>query len=188
MSATRRNPGVPADPLRGRDMLCFSHDWNGDPLSKTHLMRLLARDNRVLWAVLARGVLAVGWMSRGQPVNLHLNSAKAAACAGYVFGLLLLFTGTYSRVFFGAALALASFAAIEALLVIVTGRAERHGSLERSEASIQEFGLALPVDRRLHCPQLLPRQASMLQAKLPAQSSLNVAKRHPGLALAKALG
>ncbi len=38
-----------ADSLRGRDMLCFSHDWNGDPLSKTHLMRLMARDNRVLW-------------------------------------------------------------------------------------------------------------------------------------------
>ena len=34
--------------LRGRDMLCFSHDWNGDPLSKTHLMRLLARDTRIL--------------------------------------------------------------------------------------------------------------------------------------------
>jgi glycosyltransferase involved in cell wall biosynthesis len=30
-------------------MLCFSHDWNGDPLSKTHLMRLLARENRILW-------------------------------------------------------------------------------------------------------------------------------------------
>jgi glycosyltransferase involved in cell wall biosynthesis len=30
-------------------MLCFSHDWSGDPLSKTHLMKLLARDNRVLW-------------------------------------------------------------------------------------------------------------------------------------------
>ncbi len=30
-------------------MLCFSHDWTGDPLSKTHLMRLLARDNRILW-------------------------------------------------------------------------------------------------------------------------------------------
>jgi glycosyltransferase involved in cell wall biosynthesis len=39
----------PARLLRGRDILCFSHDWNGDPLSKTHLMRLLARDNRVLW-------------------------------------------------------------------------------------------------------------------------------------------
>jgi glycosyltransferase involved in cell wall biosynthesis len=36
-------------PLTGRDMLCFSHDWNGDPLSKTHLMKLLARENRVLW-------------------------------------------------------------------------------------------------------------------------------------------
>ena len=35
--------------LTGRDMLCFSHDWTGDPLSKTHLMRLLARNNRVLW-------------------------------------------------------------------------------------------------------------------------------------------
>jgi len=35
--------------LHGRDMLCFGHDWSGDPLSKTHLMRLLARDNRVLW-------------------------------------------------------------------------------------------------------------------------------------------
>lgn len=48
-------PGVPssrqpaADLLRDRDILCFSHDWTGDPLSKTHLMRLLARDNRVLW-------------------------------------------------------------------------------------------------------------------------------------------
>lgn len=41
-----------ADPstlLRGRDLICFSHDWGGDPLSKTHLMRILARDNRVLW-------------------------------------------------------------------------------------------------------------------------------------------
>lgn len=39
----------PATLLRGRDILCFSHDWSGDPLSKTHLMRILARDNRVLW-------------------------------------------------------------------------------------------------------------------------------------------
>jgi len=33
----------------GRDIVCFSNDWDGDPLSKTHLMRLLARQNRVLW-------------------------------------------------------------------------------------------------------------------------------------------
>jgi glycosyltransferase involved in cell wall biosynthesis len=35
--------------LRGQDMLCFSHDWKADPLSKTHLMRELAQHNRVLW-------------------------------------------------------------------------------------------------------------------------------------------
>src|SRR3954454_22153499 len=35
--------------VRARDMLCFSHAWSGDPPSKTHFMRLLARDNRVLW-------------------------------------------------------------------------------------------------------------------------------------------
>jgi glycosyltransferase involved in cell wall biosynthesis len=35
--------------LRGRDIVCFSHDWTGDPLSKTHLMRVLSKDNRILW-------------------------------------------------------------------------------------------------------------------------------------------
>jgi glycosyltransferase involved in cell wall biosynthesis len=35
--------------LTGRDIVCFSNDWDGDPLSKTHIMRILARDNRVLW-------------------------------------------------------------------------------------------------------------------------------------------
>jgi glycosyltransferase involved in cell wall biosynthesis len=37
------------DALYRRDMICFGHDWSGDPLSKTHLMRLLARENRILW-------------------------------------------------------------------------------------------------------------------------------------------
>jgi hypothetical protein len=40
-------PGVRA--LSGRDIVCFSNDWDGDPLSKTHIMRILARENRVLW-------------------------------------------------------------------------------------------------------------------------------------------
>ncbi|HEY6099738.1 MAG TPA: glycosyltransferase [Anaeromyxobacter sp.] len=35
--------------LAGRDIVCFSNDWDGDPLSKTHVMRILARDARVLW-------------------------------------------------------------------------------------------------------------------------------------------
>lgn len=38
-----------AETLRGEDILCFSHDWTGDPLSKTHLMRVLSEDNRILW-------------------------------------------------------------------------------------------------------------------------------------------
>ncbi len=41
--------GVSAKALRGQDILCFSHDWTGDPLSKTHLMRVLSKDNRILW-------------------------------------------------------------------------------------------------------------------------------------------
>ncbi len=52
MTEAEPRPAAPAarpEALRGRDILCFSHDWNGDPLSKTHLMRLLARHNRVLW-------------------------------------------------------------------------------------------------------------------------------------------
>src|SRR5918999_2486620 len=35
--------------LRGRDLVVFSKDWDGDPLSKTHIMRILSRDNRILW-------------------------------------------------------------------------------------------------------------------------------------------
>jgi len=35
--------------LRGQNILCFSHDWTGDPLSKTHLMRVLSKDNKILW-------------------------------------------------------------------------------------------------------------------------------------------
>ncbi|WP_422925479.1 glycosyltransferase [Singulisphaera sp. PoT] len=42
-------PDLSSDCLRGRDIICFSHDWTGDPLSKTHFMRLLAQDNRILW-------------------------------------------------------------------------------------------------------------------------------------------
>ncbi len=39
----------PTQILRGRDIVCFPQDWTGDPLSKTHIMRILARDNRILW-------------------------------------------------------------------------------------------------------------------------------------------
>ncbi|MDR0966644.1 MAG: glycosyltransferase, partial [Myxococcales bacterium] len=35
--------------LRGSDIVCFSNDWTGDPLSKMHLMRILSKENRILW-------------------------------------------------------------------------------------------------------------------------------------------
>ena len=35
--------------LEGRSIVCFAHDWDGNPTSKTHIMRILARKNRVLW-------------------------------------------------------------------------------------------------------------------------------------------
>src|SRR5206468_12779043 len=35
--------------LEGQSIVCFAHDWHGDPTSKTHIMRILARRNRILW-------------------------------------------------------------------------------------------------------------------------------------------
>jgi len=35
--------------LKDSDIICFSNDWNQDPLSKHHIMSRLARHNRVLW-------------------------------------------------------------------------------------------------------------------------------------------
>ncbi len=35
--------------IEGHDIICFSNDWDGDPLSKKHIMQRLARRNRVLW-------------------------------------------------------------------------------------------------------------------------------------------
>lgn len=65
-----------ADCLRNRDILCFSHDWSGDPLSKTHLMRVLARDNRVLW------VNSIGYRTptaSKADISRALTKLKAAA-------------------------------------------------------------------------------------------------------------
>lgn len=55
-------------------MICFGHDWTGDPLSKTHLMRLLARDNRVLW------VNSIGYrapVASGRDLKRAFNKLKS---------------------------------------------------------------------------------------------------------------
>ena len=46
---TGKAKGRPMAGLKNRDIVCFSNDWDGDPLSKMHAMKILARDNRVLW-------------------------------------------------------------------------------------------------------------------------------------------
>jgi glycosyltransferase involved in cell wall biosynthesis len=62
--------------LQGRDIICFSHDWTGAALSKTHLMRLLSRRNRVLW------VNSIGYRrptATGSDIQRIFNKLVAAA-------------------------------------------------------------------------------------------------------------
>jgi glycosyltransferase involved in cell wall biosynthesis len=35
--------------IRNESIICFAHDWGGDPTSKTHIMRILSEKNRILW-------------------------------------------------------------------------------------------------------------------------------------------
>lgn len=35
--------------LKGENIVCFAKDWTEDPTSNNHVMKLLARDNEVLW-------------------------------------------------------------------------------------------------------------------------------------------
>lgn len=35
--------------MRGQNIVCFAKDWTEDPTSNNHVMKMLARDNRVLW-------------------------------------------------------------------------------------------------------------------------------------------
>src|SRR5213594_1321753 len=35
--------------IEGHSIICISQDWHGDPTSKKHIMRILAKTNRVLW-------------------------------------------------------------------------------------------------------------------------------------------
>ena len=35
--------------IKDQDIICFCNDWDGDPLSKKHIMQRLAKHNRVLW-------------------------------------------------------------------------------------------------------------------------------------------
>src|SRR5262245_59143003 len=49
VAAYRQETEAGAFMIEGQDIICFSNDWDGDPLSKKHIMQRLARRNRVLW-------------------------------------------------------------------------------------------------------------------------------------------
>jgi glycosyltransferase involved in cell wall biosynthesis len=62
--------------LSGRDIVCFANDWRSDPTSKKHVMRRLARRNRVLW------VNSIGCRNpRATGRDLARLARKAAAAA-----------------------------------------------------------------------------------------------------------
>ena len=35
--------------MHGESIVCFAKDWSEDPTSNNHVMKMLARDNKVLW-------------------------------------------------------------------------------------------------------------------------------------------
>lgn len=35
--------------VEGKEIICFANDWDGEPLSKKHIMKRLARKNRIFW-------------------------------------------------------------------------------------------------------------------------------------------
>src|SRR5512133_1679662 len=70
---------VAGQALRGRDLVVFSNDWDGDPLSKTHIMRILSRENRILW------VNSLG--NRAPKANAHDLKRMAKKLASFARGV-----------------------------------------------------------------------------------------------------
>src|SRR5262245_35992542 len=46
---TRSRPVEVVHMIEGHDIICFSNDWDSDPLSKKHIMQRFAKRNRILW-------------------------------------------------------------------------------------------------------------------------------------------
>src|SRR5262249_18297541 len=65
--------------MTGGNIVCFAKDWDGHPTSNTHVMRLLARRNRVLWL---ESVSMRVPRPRGRPDLRRLARRVAAAARG----------------------------------------------------------------------------------------------------------
>jgi glycosyltransferase involved in cell wall biosynthesis len=82
--------------IRNASIICFAHDWGGDPTSKTHIMRILSEDNRILWvnsigmrrpAASARDVRRVAAKLRRAAQGLVRVSPNLAVCSPLVLPL-----------------------------------------------------------------------------------------------------
>jgi phosphatidylglycerophosphate synthase len=73
----------------------------------------------IAWSAFALGVLLVSWLRFRRFVDLHLYSAKVAVFLAFSFAVPLLVLGGYSKAHFWLAWCAATFAAAEALWVIV---------------------------------------------------------------------
>ena len=75
-----------------------------------------------VWIVLALATLAVAYARFRRFVDLHLYSAKAAVFTAYSMAVVLLVTGRHAEWHWMLAFAIACFAALEALYVLLTRR------------------------------------------------------------------
>lgn len=74
------------------------------------------------WCALAAVTLGVAWIKYRRFVDLHLYSAKLAVFLAYTWAVLYLATGRYEPLHWYAALVVATFASLEALVVLLLRR------------------------------------------------------------------
>lgn len=61
--------------MRGESIVCFAKDWSEDPTSNNHVMKMLARDNDVLW--LNSIGMRTPSLRSGRDVNKIVNKLKS---------------------------------------------------------------------------------------------------------------
>lgn len=86
------------------------------------------------WMGLALTALAVGLLRFRRPVDLHRPSGRTATFVGMLFAVHLLLAERYSRAFFLAAFAVACFAALEAIVLLLVRPRDADGGASRPAA------------------------------------------------------
>ena len=61
--------------IQGQGIICITQDWQGDPTSKKHIMRVLSRQNKILWVNsigVRRPMAGPGWCLVGD-AGYHMD-------------------------------------------------------------------------------------------------------------------